>query len=169
MLKLSLFAVLAIGIFGASQAKAQDASTSAGVKLSAHVNGFQNVPATLSAGTGTFTGTLTSTSLTFTYTFSGLSSDVTAAHIHFGQLLVNGGIVVFFCGGGGKPACPTAGGTITGTITAADVMAVPTQVVNAGDFSALTKMLLSGTAYVNVHTVNAPAGEIRGQVFVGAN
>jgi hypothetical protein len=30
------------------------------------------------------------------------------AHIHVGQPDVNGGVTVFFCGGGGRPACAPA-------------------------------------------------------------
>ena len=33
-----------------------------------------------------------------------------------------------------------------------------------GDFDALTDALTSNTAYGNIHTVNFPAGEIRGQI-----
>jgi len=49
-------------------------------------------------------------------------------------------------------------------LTPANVVAIGTQNVTAGDFDALRDALASDTAYVNVHTVNFPAGEIRGQV-----
>ncbi len=39
-------------------------------------------------------------SISYRLTFSGLSSRVTAAHIH-GARGTNGPVVVFFCGGGG--------------------------------------------------------------------
>jgi hypothetical protein len=73
-------------------------------------------------------------------------------------------VAAFLCGGGGKPACPPAGGTITGTITAADVVAIPTQNLAAGDLASLMKAIRAGVAYVNVHTTNFPSGEIRGQI-----
>src|SRR6266481_6054511 len=130
------------------------------------LTGFQQVPAILSPGTGTFTATLTSTLPTFTLTYSNLSSSATEAHIHFGQRGVNGAVVVWFCGGGGKPACPAANGTVTGTVTGADVIAVPAQGVRAGNFADLERIVLSGNAYVNVHTTNFPDGEIRGQIRV---
>src|SRR5262249_47288700 len=45
------------------------------------------------------------------------------AHIHVSAPGVNGGVVVFFCGGGGKPAaCPTPSGTVTGTIAASEIV-----------------------------------------------
>jgi CHRD domain len=34
----------------------------------------------------------------------------------------------------------------------------------AGDFDALVKVIETLSAYVNVHTTNFPAGEIRGQI-----
>lgn len=134
------------------------------------LTGFQQVPSILTDGHGTFTATLSSdgTSLSFTLSYTGLTGSATESLIHFAQPGVNGAIVVFFCGGGGKPACPsgagTLTGTVTGTITAADVVAVPAQGVTGGSFSDLLRILQSGDAYVNVHTTNFPAGEIRGQL-----
>jgi hypothetical protein len=102
----------------------------------------------------------------YSLTYSGLSSSVTVAHIHFGKVHVAGGVIVFLCGGGGQAACPSSG-TVTGTITAANVQAIATQNVTAGDFNALEDALTTNTAYANVHTSNFPAGEIRGQVRSG--
>ncbi|TMG43298.1 MAG: CHRD domain-containing protein, partial [Chloroflexi bacterium] len=34
----------------------------------------------------------------------------------------------------------------------------------AGDFAGALRIIESGDAYVNVHTVNFPGGEIRGEV-----
>ena len=94
---------------------------------------------------------------------------VTQAHIHFGKNHASGGILVFFCsnldnGPAGTQACPANEGTVSGTWTAANVVAIPGQNVTAGDFNALADALLSGTAYANIHTTAFPAGEIRGQV-----
>jgi CHRD domain len=107
--------------------------------------------------------------LTFKLTFSGLGSPVTQAHIHFGKVHVPGSIMVFFCSNlasapTGTQGCPAEGGTVTGTITAANVLAIPGQNVTAGDFDALTDALTSNTAYGNIHTVNFPAGEIRAEI-----
>ena len=44
------------------------------------------------------------TRIDYELTYSNLSSTASAAHIHFAQPGVNGGIVAFLCGGGGKPA-----------------------------------------------------------------
>jgi hypothetical protein len=111
---------------------------------------------------------------TFKLTFSGLSSPITQSHIHFGRVHTPGNIIVFFCsnlgnGPAGTQACPTnaTSGTVTGTISAADIVAEPTQGVPADDFTALTDALESNTAYGNVHTTQFPGGEIRGQILVG--
>jgi hypothetical protein len=104
--------------------------------------------------------------LEFWLTYSGLSSPVTVAHIHFGKVHVAGGVMVFFCGGGGQGDCP-ASGTVHGIITAANVQAIPGQNVTAGDFDAVEDALTTNTAYANVHTSNFPAGEIRGQIRGG--
>ena len=109
--------------------------------------------------------------LTFKLTFANLSSAVTQAHIHFGQPHVPGNIMVFFCtnlgnapAGVSVQACPADGGTVTGTITAADLIAIPTQGVPANDFGALEGALESGSSYGNIHTTNFPAGELRGNI-----
>jgi len=109
----------------------------------------------------------------YTLTYSGLSTPALQAHLHFGQPAVNGGIFVFLCsnlgnGPAGTPACPAGGGTVTGTITAADILTiVPDQGVNAGDLATALRIIEAGEAYANVHTTRFPAGEIRGQVHSG--
>jgi hypothetical protein len=107
--------------------------------------------------------------LTFKLTFSGLTTPVTATHIHFGKRRVAGGIIVFFCANidGAPPGtqpCPAGGGTVTGTITGANVIGPERQNIPAGDFDALVAALDSDTAYGNIHTMKFPAGEIRGQI-----
>jgi hypothetical protein len=107
--------------------------------------------------------------ITFKLTFSGLSAPVTQSHIHFGKRHVPGGVMVFFCtnlnnGPAGTQACPAGGGTVTGMITGANVLALPGQNVPAGDFDALVAALDSNSAYGNVHTTAFPGGELRGQI-----
>jgi hypothetical protein len=129
----------------------------------ARLSGFQENLPKLTDGHGTITLRLHGSSIDYTLTYSGLTSRVLFAHIHFAERPLNGAVVAFLCGGGGKPPCPTSG-TVTGTITAADVVAVPDQNVAAGDFPGLLRIVRSGDAYANVHTMNFPAGEIRGQI-----
>jgi hypothetical protein len=103
-----------------------------------------------------------------------LTGTVTQAHIHFGKARDSGGIMVFFCTNLTPPvgpptpkACPLNSGTVTGTWTKADVVAIPGQNVTAMDFDALEDALTSNTAYANIHTMALGAGEIRGQVHKG--
>jgi hypothetical protein len=147
-------------------------------QFQAQLSGFQELGAINNQTGAIFTsgkGTLTlkldqkAHSLTYTLTYSGLTTNVTQSHIHFGKTRDSGGIFLFLCtnlgnGPAGTPACPPAGGTVTGVLTDASVVAIPTQNVNAGDFSVVTGALLSDTAYGNVHTTKFPAGEIRGQI-----
>jgi hypothetical protein len=80
---------------------------------------------------------------------------------------VNGGVVFFLCGGGGKPACPAStSGTVTGTVLAADVVALAAQGIAAGDLAAVLQMIRAGLGYANMHTPLHPGGEIRGQIRV---
>jgi hypothetical protein len=102
-------------------------------------------------------------------TTAPLTGMVTQAHIHFGKSRDSGGVMVFFCTNlsnapAGTPTCPPNSGTVTGTWTAASVIAVVGQNVKAGNFNALVAALNSNTAYANVHQTALPAGEIRGQV-----
>lgn len=154
--------VLVLMAFAAS-ALASGSSASFGAKL----RGYEEVPAINTAGTGQFSATVNSSGTTISYTlsYSGLGSAVSAAHIHFGQRAVAGGILAFLCGGGSKPSCP-ASGTVSGTIVASDIQAIPAQGIGAGDLAGALKAMRAGVAYVNVHSANFPGGEIRGQITV---
>jgi hypothetical protein len=77
---------------------------------------------------------------------------------------VNGGISAFLCGGGGKPACPTTTGTVTGTIVAADVIGPTDKGIQVGEFAELLRAMRNGATYVNVHSQAWPSGEIRGNI-----
>jgi len=153
------------------------------LKFFAIFSGFQEVGALnnetgaiLSPGKATLKLTLDraaqTLAYTLTYSFPSTTS-VTQAHIHFGKDHVPGNIMVFFCtnlangpSGVAVPACPAFDGTVTGTITAAGVKAIPTQNVSAEDFNALVSALTSDTAYANIHTAAFAAGEIRGQIHL---
>lgn len=121
------------------------------------------------AATGSFKAVLSAdgTSLNFTLTFDNLTSNILVSHIHFAPSKVSGGVMIFLCGGGGQPACPAAtSATVTGTITAANVVGPTSQNVSPGDLATALRLIRAGSGYVNVHTVNFKAGEIRGQVHV---
>jgi hypothetical protein len=87
-----------------------------------------------------------------------------AAHVHFAPTKVNGGVSFFFCGGGGKPACPPAPARVTGTVRPADIVGPADQGIAAGEFNEIVTAIRAGLAYGNVHTTMFPGGEIRGQL-----
>ena len=148
-----------------------------GARFKAHLVGYEEVPAVNTVAEGRFEARLApdGQSLTYTMTYSGLQAPVIMSHIHFAQKSVNGSIVVWLCGSAAQPgpagtqACPGTGGTIGGTVTAANVLtgATASQQFNAGDFESLVDALRAGIAYVNIHSTLSPGGEIRGQVKGG--
>jgi CHRD domain len=131
----------------------------------AKLRGANEVPLTLSAGRGTLELTVNEaeTSVHFVLEYSGLLTAVGAAHIHVGQPGVNGGVTVFFCGGGGRPACPQSG-VVEGDFTAANVGALTSQQLEAGNLAKLLAAIRAGKTYANVHTATSGGGEIRGQI-----
>jgi len=143
-------------------------------RFGARLSGFNEVPPILSDGRASVRVMTNGASLTYRLTLSGtFSSTITQSHLHFGQPGVNGSVFVFLCtnlgnGPAGTPACPQ-GGTVTRTVSAADLIGVPSQNVPAGSVDAVMRIIRSGDAYANVHTVKFPAGEIRGQVSVNGH
>ena len=139
-------------------------------RFSARLSGAEEVPPINTAGTGAFEMTIQQGTITFSLTFSDLSSPLSVAHLHFAPSKVAGGVMIFLCGGGGQPACPeTTEGTITGTITGANVTGPSAQGIAPGDLdSALEAVRNDDLAYANMHTGNFGGGEIRGQVRRGA-
>ena len=86
--------------------------------------------------------------------------DVTAAHIHLAPRGENGDIVAFLF----NPETPTDGrefGILAeGNITSADLVGP----LEGSTLSELIDEMEAGNTYVNVHTVEHPSGEIRGQI-----
>ena len=162
-LSVLLFAV----VLGAAEAEK--------TKMHAKLFGIEETnPSTIiTNGTGTLTATLDNdSSITYTLSYQNLSTPVTQAHIHIGATKITGGISIFFCtnlgnGPAGTPACPndsTHSGTVTHTVTAADVVGPTGQGIPVGDFALVVRAIASGVTYANVHTTAHPAGEIRGQI-----
>ncbi|PYK20893.1 MAG: hypothetical protein DME55_00895 [Verrucomicrobia bacterium] len=137
-------------------------------RFSASLAGANEVPPINTAGTGDFEMSIQQGTITFSLTFSDLSSPLAVSHLHFAPSKVAGGVMIFLCGGGGQPACPaTTEGTITGTITAANVTGPTAQGIAAGDLDSALEAVRQGLSYANMHTANFGGGEIRGQVRRG--
>ena len=141
---LAVPAVLALVVAGAAGARAQATR----VQLAAAMNSVDERPVPrgdVSGARGTFTGTLTKSAtgavLNWQLSFSNLSGPAVAAHIHIADRGQPGPVVV--------PLCAPCTSGATGTAN-----------VNATVLSAID----NDRAYVNVHTAQNPAWEIRDQV-----
>jgi hypothetical protein len=118
------------------------------VSFTVALTGAQQVPPVQTSGTGTANLTYNSATrvVTWSITYSGLSSDATMAHFHDGAEGKNGKVVVWLSKKGQPVSSPITG---QAKLTAAQA-----------------KQFTSGSWYINVHTKNNPAGEIRGQVVL---
>jgi hypothetical protein len=112
------------------------------VNYKASLSAQNEVPPTNSKGTGSVTATFDTASkkLTWKGSYSGLTGPATAAHFHTGEKGKNGGVAV--------PIAP-ATSPLEGSATLNDQQAAD---------------LAAGKLYVNVHTAENKAGEIRGQL-----
>lgn len=125
------------------------------------------IPVNDSQGRGVATFKLNADGSALTYKLNVANIDgVTQAHIHCGGPDVNGPVVVFLFGFDPE-GVSTSGRLSEGTITAADVIARPDSAACPGGlatFADLIEAMQTGGAYVNVHTLAIPGGEIRGQL-----
>ena len=141
------------------------------------MSGYEETPSTLSTpGSGEFAAKVSKdeTRIDWVLTYRNLESNVTQAHIHFARPALSGPIVLFLCTNlGNAPAsvpvpqaCPVANATISGSLTAADVIARPDQGIDSGEvgFAEVIRAVRAGAAYANVHTSGRPSGEIRGGI-----
>jgi hypothetical protein len=153
---------LLVALAGGSLALAKNDK---GGKARATLSGYEETPSVSTVAKGKFRAEIDGDSIDYRLTYTGIEGGTTlAAHIHFGQRHTAGGVSAFLCGGGDKPACPTPGGTVEGTIDAADVIGPAGQGILAGQLNELVRAIRAGATYVNVHSTTFPAGEIRGQV-----
>lgn len=146
-------------------------------QLKADLGGYQEPPAVSSTGSGEFRALISRdrTSIEYVLKYQDMEGDVTQAHIHVGQVLVNGGISIWLCGTtiatppnpgpAGTQTCPgLRAGTVTGTITAAEVIGPTGQGIAIGEFAEVLAAIEAGHTYANVHSLRNPGGEVRGQI-----
>jgi len=137
-----------------------------------NLTGANEVPPVPSSATGLATVVLDAAAQTLQInaTFSGLTSNTNAAHIHCcAPLGTNAGVATTV------PAFPGFSlGSPSGSFTSAvfdltqPTIYNPAFVTLQGGLTqaevALIAGILNGTTYLNIHTVNFPGGEIRGQL-----
>jgi hypothetical protein len=150
-----------------------------GSSFQAKLTGYEELPTLSTSAKGSFRAALNEAGDTISYRLrysgpfdAGATATVTQAHIHFGARAFSGGVSAFLCtnlgnGPAGTPACPATGGTVTGTITAAQIVGPANQGIAATEFAELVRALRAGAAYANVHSTSFQPGEIRGQISRG--
>jgi hypothetical protein len=177
---------LVVGTLVVVSADDDDDDDRDGGRFRTSLSGFNEVhfaagpPATLrgaisSTGRGRFEAEYDGlNTISYRLSYRDLEGAVTQSHIHFGQRSTVGGIVVWLCETAASPAppavaavtpdCPEPSGTVSGTITAAQVLAQTAQGIEAGAFDEVVRAIRAGAMYVNVHSSLFPPGEIRGHL-----
>lgn len=170
--RIKLAAVVAVT--GALAVVGTAAVAGGGKQIKGALDGYEEVPAVSTSGSGTFRASVAPSgdSISYKLSYADLEGAVTQAHIHFGQRSVNGGISVFLCsnlgnGPAGTQACPPPPATIEGTIEAGDVIGPVPQGITAGELDELLAAIRRGMTYANVHSSTWPGGEIRSQLGPG--
>lgn len=146
--------------------------------IQAELTGYQEVPSVSTPASGQFTAQISRDDgmIEYELSYSGLIGTVQQSHIHVAQPAVNGSIVIWLCQttttpapaavAGLTPFCPESG-TVTGQITAANVIGASTtsQQITAGELDEVIAAIRAGVAYANVHSTPLnPGGEIRGHI-----
>jgi CHRD domain len=137
------------------------------------LTGANEVPPVPSPGTGLATVVLDSTAQTLqvNVTFSGLTSNDNAAHIHCcAPLGTNAGVATTVAAFPGFPLGVTSGSysSVVFDLTQPTIYNPAFVTLQGGTIplaeAALIAGIQNGTTYLNIHTVNFPGGEIRGQL-----
>ena len=172
----SALSLLAAGVLLSANAVADSSHGKGDGKIKVNLKGFEEVPVTVSSGSGELQLMINEAAGTIAYNLSyeDLEGDVTQAHIHIGQKNVAGGIALWLCQTTTNPAPPAAGtvptcpaghsGTVAGTLTADNVIGPTGQAVPAKSLDDVFTAIRAGKAYGNVHSTVVPGGEIRGQI-----
>jgi hypothetical protein len=137
--------ILLVLVLGSSCKKDKETTVSSEVKFKAVMSGANEVPANSSTATGEANAVFNTQTkiLTVTVNYTGLSSALTAWHIHKAAAGVNGNVIFNF----GTPQ-------LSGFVY-----------TSAAFTSEQETDLNSGLYYVNLHTANYSGGEIRGQLI----
>ena len=128
--------------------------------LEATLNGDNEPDPVTTQATGQATIDLTSTAITVTLRTDGVVGAI-LAHIHVGAPGENGPVIFPLFESTTDGPLPAV---LSKQLTAADLLAAPPFGVTT--FGDALNAILSGNAYVNVHTTANPNGEIRGQIGV---
>ena len=133
---------------------------------STHANGSMEVPIRDTQGQAQAIFHLSDDGTALEYKLNASNiENVTQSHIHCGTPGVNGPVVIFLYGFG--PTVSPNGVLSEGVATDANVIPRPSSDACPGGVANLKDVIdkmNSGGAYVNLHTVQLPGGEIRGDI-----
>jgi hypothetical protein len=146
--------VTAVGIVSASSQR----------NFRAHLSGSEEVPAadTEAQGQAIFQLNEAGDAIHYKLIVANID-DVQMSHIHLAPAGSNGGIVVWLYPDAPPPQLiegRTDGILAEGTITAANLVGA----LAGQSISDLVAEIMAGNTYVNVHTIDFPGGEVRGQI-----
>jgi len=130
--------------------------------MTATLSGGEEVPIVLTGAVGTAVVSVdvTNQELAVTLAIFNLPTGSTAGHIHISPRGVSGPVVINFP----IPAGRTGDLPLTFRVGAAAFVARPEiGIITMAD---AIQSIVGGNAYVNIHTTQFPAGEIRGQLSV---
>ncbi|MGA9883148.1 MAG: CHRD domain-containing protein [Candidatus Acidiferrales bacterium] len=139
-------------------------AANAATTFHATLSGNNQSPAidTPAHGTATFTLSKSGKSLSFRLYVADIEN-VSMAHIHIGEAGKEGPVAVWLYPS--RPPARVKKGKFTGNLASGVITAARLQGPMKGKtISDLVQEIKNGDAYVNVHTVAHPAGEIRGQI-----
>lgn len=126
------------------------------LEFEAELSGAEEVPPVVTEGEGEAEFESDGTGVGFELEWEDLTTPAVAAHIHCGEAGVNGPVgVTLFVGPMGTED------KVTGTFAGPD----PENRCGWEDLADVLEAMASGGAYVNIHTMQHPGGEIRGQVI----
>jgi hypothetical protein len=157
-------AILTIALLTLLGSSLTSAVTAQPRTATAHLSGANEVPAVDSRATGQAIFRLARDGESISYRLIVANiQNVTMAHIHRAPAGENGPVVAWLYPDAPPPQLipgRSSGVLATGTITAGDLVGP----LAGQGLDALLAAFVAGDLYVNVHTSQYPAGEIRGQI-----
>jgi hypothetical protein len=136
------------------------AGASAQIVATATLGGGDETPILLSGGSATAEVAVDTTAKEFAITLRvfNIPTTTTAAHIHVGGKGVAGPVVIDFPNIAGRL------GVFTTTFRVGEAAFRPSAAIGINSIDDVIHAVMTGNAYVNIHTTTNPAGEIRGQL-----
>jgi CHRD domain len=152
------FRALCAGVFALALAANASAQT-----LTANLNGGEETPILNTGAVGTAEVVVDETNQEFTVTLRvfNIPTPTTAGHIHIGAAGIAGPVVINF-----PEAIVGRTGDFAMTFRVGPNQFVARPAIGINTVQDAIQAIVNGNSYVNIHTQQFPAGEIRGQLAV---